>query len=214
MRFTEEHTAFRATVREVVEREIAPHVDEWERAGAFPAHQLFPKLGALGLLGLEYDEAVCLDDTQEQAPIPLGTPGDEVTITSQFDGWGYVHLFDAVTGEDLDTYAIPEAMDPAFASGFGDLSVHEVAIDPNNPNLLYLSYYSGGVRMLEIQCPTTTSTAGCELVEVGAFIDEGGSNFWGVEIIDNPYENPAVEGDESLILASDRDYGLYIFTDP
>ncbi|MCW2714793.1 MAG: acyl-CoA dehydrogenase [Frankiales bacterium] len=55
VRFTEEHHAFRKTVRHVVEREIAPYVDEWERAGTFPAHELFPKLGELGLLGLEYD---------------------------------------------------------------------------------------------------------------------------------------------------------------
>jgi citronellyl-CoA dehydrogenase len=55
VRFSSEHDAFRKMVRDVVEREIAPHVDEWERAGTFPAHELFPKLGALGLLGLEYD---------------------------------------------------------------------------------------------------------------------------------------------------------------
>jgi len=55
MRFTEEHRAFRKMVRDVVEREITPFVDDWERAGTFPAHELFPKLGAAGLLGLEYD---------------------------------------------------------------------------------------------------------------------------------------------------------------
>jgi citronellyl-CoA dehydrogenase len=57
VRFTEEHNAFRKMVRDVVEREIVPHVDEWEKAGIFPAHELFPKLGKLGLLGLEYDPA-------------------------------------------------------------------------------------------------------------------------------------------------------------
>jgi citronellyl-CoA dehydrogenase len=57
MRFTEEHHAFRAMVRAVVEKEIVPFVDDWERAGIFPAHELFPKLGAQGLLGLEYDPA-------------------------------------------------------------------------------------------------------------------------------------------------------------
>lgn len=55
--FNEEHGAFRKMVRDVVEREIAPHVEEWETAGQFPAHELFAKLGALGLLGLEYDPA-------------------------------------------------------------------------------------------------------------------------------------------------------------
>src|SRR4051794_13542654 len=57
VRFSEEHLAFRSMVRDVVEKEIVPYVDEWERAGIFPAHELFPKLGALGLLGLEYDPA-------------------------------------------------------------------------------------------------------------------------------------------------------------
>ncbi len=57
MRFSSEHHAFRKLVRDVVEREIAPHVDEWERAGTFPAHELFPRLGEVGLLGLEYDPA-------------------------------------------------------------------------------------------------------------------------------------------------------------
>ncbi len=55
--FTEEHIAFRKMVRQFVDKEIQPYVDEWEAAGSFPAHELFPKLGALGLLGLEYDSA-------------------------------------------------------------------------------------------------------------------------------------------------------------
>ena len=52
---TEEQQAFRAMVRDLVTREIDPHADAWEEAGAFPAHELFPKLGAAGLLGLEYE---------------------------------------------------------------------------------------------------------------------------------------------------------------
>ncbi len=57
MHFTAEHEQFRSTVRQVVEREIDPYIDEWEDAGIFPAHELFPKLAAAGLLGLEYDPA-------------------------------------------------------------------------------------------------------------------------------------------------------------
>ena len=55
MHFTAEHDQFRSTVRQVVQREIDPYIDEWEDAGIFPAHELFPKLAAAGLLGLEYD---------------------------------------------------------------------------------------------------------------------------------------------------------------
>ncbi|HEX9991938.1 MAG TPA: acyl-CoA dehydrogenase family protein [Acidimicrobiales bacterium] len=57
MIFTEEHEAFRRSVRGLLAREVAPHVDEWEEAGSFPAHELFPVLGRAGLLGLEYDPA-------------------------------------------------------------------------------------------------------------------------------------------------------------
>jgi citronellyl-CoA dehydrogenase len=57
MRLTEDHRAFRDSVRRFVDTEVNPHVDAWERAGRAPLHDLFPKAAALGLLGLEYDEA-------------------------------------------------------------------------------------------------------------------------------------------------------------
>lgn len=57
MQFTDEHEMFRQMVRRFVREEINPHAEEWEEAGAFPAHTLFKKLGDLGLLGLEYPEA-------------------------------------------------------------------------------------------------------------------------------------------------------------
>lgn len=55
MEFTEAHNMFRKTVRDFVEKEINPHVDEWEKAAIFPGHELFKKLGDLGMLGLEYE---------------------------------------------------------------------------------------------------------------------------------------------------------------
>jgi citronellyl-CoA dehydrogenase len=54
---TDEHQIFRKTLRDLFEREIEPHVDAWEAARTFPAHELFPKVAAVGLLGLEYEEA-------------------------------------------------------------------------------------------------------------------------------------------------------------
>ncbi|TXH45563.1 MAG: acyl-CoA dehydrogenase [Actinobacteria bacterium] len=52
--FTPEHEAFRQVVRDFVTTEINPFCDEWEAAGIFPAHDLFPKLAAIGAFGLEY----------------------------------------------------------------------------------------------------------------------------------------------------------------
>jgi hypothetical protein len=162
-----------------------------------------------------FDDPDATDNFTYPESVPaIGTIGDRITVTTQFDGWGYVHLFDAATLEDLDTYAIPEAMDPAYASGFGDLSVHEVATDPTDPSLAYLSYYAGGLRAIQIQCSNPDDTSTCELVEVGGYLDPEGNDFWGVEVIPNPADDPNVDGDEVLILASDRDYGLFIFRDP
>jgi citronellyl-CoA dehydrogenase len=52
MQFTHEHEEIRRTLKRFIIEEINPHVDEWEAAEAFPAHEVFKKLGALGLLGL------------------------------------------------------------------------------------------------------------------------------------------------------------------
>ena len=57
MQFTQEHEALRKTVRDFVEKEINPHCDEWEKAGHYPIHEIFKKLGDLGLLGIQKPEA-------------------------------------------------------------------------------------------------------------------------------------------------------------
>ncbi|MDD2977697.1 acyl-CoA dehydrogenase family protein [Aquabacterium sp.] len=57
MQFTAEHLALSDTVKRFVENEINPYSDEWEEAGHFPAHEVFKKLGDLGLLGIKYDTA-------------------------------------------------------------------------------------------------------------------------------------------------------------
>jgi citronellyl-CoA dehydrogenase len=75
MQWTDEHAMFRATVREFVQKEIDPFADEWERTGEFPAHELFPKAAALGLLGLEYDP--------------------------EFGGQGADHSYTVILGEEL-----------------------------------------------------------------------------------------------------------------
>ena len=57
MQFTAEHNQLRETVKRFVEQEINPHVKEWEAAEIFPAHEVFKKMGNLGLLGVKYDTA-------------------------------------------------------------------------------------------------------------------------------------------------------------
>ena len=57
MQFSPEHEELRRTVAKFVATEINPHADEWEAAEEFPSHELFKKLGDLGLLGVKYDPA-------------------------------------------------------------------------------------------------------------------------------------------------------------
>ena len=52
MQFTPEHEELRRSLQKFIAAEINPHVDEWEDAGIFPAHELFKKMGNLGFLGL------------------------------------------------------------------------------------------------------------------------------------------------------------------
>ncbi len=54
--FTKAHQLFRESVRQFIDQEINPSVDEWEAAELFPAHEVFKKAGDLGLLGLSYPE--------------------------------------------------------------------------------------------------------------------------------------------------------------
>ncbi len=75
MRFTEEHEQLRRTVRTFVDNEINPHVDEWEAAGEFPAHELFKKMAAIGLLG--------------------------ITKPEQYGGLGLDYSYEVVFGEEL-----------------------------------------------------------------------------------------------------------------
>ena len=51
--FTEEHGMFRAAFRMYVENELAPHVNDWEKAKIFP-REVFNDMGKRGYLGMRY----------------------------------------------------------------------------------------------------------------------------------------------------------------
>jgi acyl-CoA dehydrogenase len=53
--FNEQHDMFRQAVRAFVDKEVAPHIEEWEQAGQIP-RSIWPRMGELGFLGVEYDE--------------------------------------------------------------------------------------------------------------------------------------------------------------
>ncbi len=57
MQYTHEHLEIQKTLKRYIDEHINPHVDEWEAAEIFPAHEVFKGLGQLGLLGLCKPEA-------------------------------------------------------------------------------------------------------------------------------------------------------------
>jgi hypothetical protein len=166
--------------------------------GGIPAFSVARPVG-FALFDREgFDGAACARGAEDLLPeVAVAAEGDRVTVRSFFDGWGYVHLFRNGNGKlrQLDTFAIPEAMNPRFARGRGDLTVHEVATSLERPDLAYFSYYAGGFRVLRIE--------GDKLVEAGRFIDVNGNNLWGVQVFEH-------EGEE-YVAASDIDFGLYVF---
>ncbi len=97
--------------------------------------------------------------------------------------------------QEVDFYAPEEGQNEAYAENYGDMTVHEVATDPDK-NLVYVSHYALGMRVL--------SYDDSGLKEVGAFVEQGGSNYWGTEV-------HKMNG-KTYILGSDRDRGLRIFT--
>jgi citronellyl-CoA dehydrogenase len=55
MRWTDEHHQLRSSYLKFIEQHIEPHLDAWEEAEIFPAHELFEKLGDAGFLGIHRD---------------------------------------------------------------------------------------------------------------------------------------------------------------
>ena len=164
--------------------------------GGVPTFGVAPRAQGYAIFGQPFDLAACeAGDGNRTSSIALGATGDTLSFASAFDGWGYVRLFNRGTLAELDTYAIPEAHDPARATDSGDLSVHEVATSAVDPTLAYYSYYTGGFRV--------TRVVKGKLVEKGHYIAEGGSNLWGVDVFR--------DGGMEYVAASDRDEGLAIF---
>jgi citronellyl-CoA dehydrogenase len=127
MRFTEEHNQLRKTVRDFVEKEINPYIDDWERDGAFPAHEVFKKAGRLGLLGvnkpeayggmgLDYSYQMCVTEELGNCraggiPMALGVQTD--MATPALARWGTDELrreflAPAIAGEVVTAIAVSE----------------------------------------------------------------------------------------------------------
>ena len=124
--------------------------------------------------------------------------GETVTVevVSEFVGWGFLRFFDlgdVSNPVEIGTFATDNTFNPDVAN-LGVWSVHNPEVVGSN---LYASWYSDGVRVIDISQPARPR-------EIGSWDGEGKPEtappvfIWGV----------APHGD--LILASDMNHGLYI----
>ena len=117
---------------------------------------------------------------------------------------------------EIGYFAPRQLLDPELAIGVGDLTMHNVEGDPataGEPPTFdagprsFVSWYSLGLRAVEYRPGHWhTGNGGVfswNVHEVGQFIAEDGSNFWGVHVDE-------IDG-RQIILGSDRNTGLWIF---
>lgn len=196
-----------------------------------------PRSTGFVMLGIDgYDPALCPADESSNPPLPTPSAlGLVASLGAAFDGWGYLHTLNNTStqvsvergmGDDAETvvvdylgemgyYAPAEVTDPELATGAGDLTMHNLEIDPTNPDRTFISWYSLGMRAVEWREGHLHDNSNGEGVvswnmhEVGRFIagdeygESAGSNFWGIHVTE-------VDG-EQYILGSDRNTGLWVF---
>lgn len=122
-----------------------------------------------------------------------------VSAAPAFDGWGGLRIFDLGDPQNpalLSTFATTNTNNQALAEA--QPGARWSAHDPDlHENLLFVSWYSDGVRAIDISDPAKPR-------EVGYWTGKGAPgaappvDIWGI----------VVHGD--LVLASDRNFGLYI----
>jgi len=127
MQRSHEHEEIQRTLKRFIDDEINPHVEEWEAAEAFPAHEVFRKLGDLGLLGLtkpteyggmalDYSYSIAMAETLGHVacgaiPMAIGVQTDMATpALARFgsDALRHEFLAPAITGEFVGCIGVSE----------------------------------------------------------------------------------------------------------
>jgi alkylation response protein AidB-like acyl-CoA dehydrogenase len=142
LRLSEEQALLRRTVREFAEAEIRPHVMEWDETQQFPM-DLLPKLAALGLTGITYDEryggsgmsavdyCICIEELARVCPaIALSVAAHNGLCTSHIAQFGNdaqkdQYLPRLVRGEVLGAWGLTEAGAGSDAAGMRTTAVKQ-----------------------------------------------------------------------------------------
>ena len=133
-RLTEEQQLLRRTVREFAETEMRPHVREWDETQHFPV-ELMPKLGALGLLGIQWPEeyggagmsavdyCVCIEELARVDPgVALSVAAHNGLCSAHIAMFGsetqkQTYLVPLAKGEKIGAWALTESSSGSDAGG-------------------------------------------------------------------------------------------------
>ena len=139
------------------------------------------------------------------AALPFGGPGANITASAIPNGWGGVRIWDysnpsnPVLVSTFNTVCSANPTDPS-CDPRGTYTAHNVIVDDDKA---YLSWYADGVLVLDIDNPSNPVEIARYHQTGPAFETQNGGiqDVWGI------YK------DDDLIYASDRNGGLYVFTE-
>jgi hypothetical protein len=187
-RLTEEQELLRRSVREFAETEIRPHVREWDDAQHFPS-ELMPKLGQLGLLGIQIPESyggagliavdycICIEELARVDPgVALSVAAHNGLCSAHIFMFGteaqkQQYLLPLARGEKIGAWALTESSSGSDAAGMRTTAARSGSCWVVNGSKTFTTHGRAGQIMVAMA--VTDKAAGTK--GISAFIIEHGT---------------------------------------
>lgn len=173
---------FRETVREFTRREIAPHLDEWERAGEVP-RELHRKAAQAGILGVGFGEDVggAGGDFTHSVVVTeelIGAGGSSGLCAALFThGIGLPHIVAAGTPDQIDRFVRPTLAGETISA----LAVTEPGGGSDVASLRTIARRDRGDYVVD--GAKTFITSGCRADFVVVAARTGGEGYEGISLL-------------------------------
>jgi len=185
---TDEQALLRRTVREFAEIEIRPHVREWDEAQHFPS-ELVPKLAALGLMGIQFDEqyggagmsaidyCICIEELARVDPgVALSIAAHNGLCSAHINLFGTEHqkqtfLAPLARGEKVGAWGLTESTSGSDAAGMRTTATRQGSCWALNGAKTFITH--GRVGHVMVVMAVTNRALGTK--GISAFIVEHGT---------------------------------------
>jgi acyl-CoA dehydrogenase len=190
------HHMVRRSVKEFVDKEIVPHIDDWEEMNEFP-RDLYKKAGDVGILGIGYPEEYG------------GTPGD---IFFQIAAWEEIMRCGS-GGVAAGLGSLNIAIPPIISHGTDEQKEHFVkpVILGDKIAALAITEPGGGSDVADLQTTAvrendhyivngskTFITSGCRADQITCAVRTGGSGAQGISLLVIEADSPGYSVSEKL----------------